>query len=510
MTRTENSAKNFYTGLINQFLVLIFRFITRTILIKYLGEEYLGINGLFSNILNLLSLADLGIGTALVYSLYKPISDGDEVRQNVITKYLKKVYFTIGIIIVCAGLLLTPFLNFVVKEKVDFINLYFVYFIYIFQSASSYLFFASYYEFLGANQKKYISNNISNIIIIISNVVQILILIFLKNFYVYLLSILFFNIFQTFLIAKKTKKMFPFLNKDVNKELTKKEKSDIYKDCGSLFVYRINYVVLTATDNIIISKYIGLVMVGIYSNYVLITNSIVNILSTFFNSINASVGNLHATNDKGKDYYIFKLINFITVVCFGIFGICLYNLINEFIVLWLGKDFLLPMYLVFIIVVNLYMEGLRQLLTTYRTSYGLFRQAKFIPLFGMIVNIVVSIILVQKIGLFGVLLGTLISNLVSFLWYDPFLIYKNVFKKNPFDYYFRNLYYFIVFVLLGYICKFVCSIITINGILGFFIHGLVCVFIPLIFIMFSYYNSEYGKYIKELMKKIIRRSVSNE
>lgn len=505
MTRTENSTKNIYTGLINQLLILIFRFVTRTVFIKYLGEAYLGINGLFSNILNLLSLADLGIGTALVYSLYKPIVDKNEERQNIIVKYLKKVYFCIGLVIVAIGLCLLPFLNLIIKEEVNFINIYIVFLIYIFQTASSYLFFASNNEFLGANQKKYISNQIGNIITIVSNIVQIIVLVLFKNFYIYLITITFFNIFQTYLISKKAKEMYPFIKKKANGCLTKDEKKNIFKDCGSLLVYRINYVVLTATDNIIISKYLGLAVVGLYSNYVLVTNSIVNILGTFFSSITASIGNLHASNEKDKDYFIFKLVNFITVVCFGVFSVCIYNLINDFITIWIGEKFLLPMTFVFILSVNLYIEGLRQLLSTYRTGYGLFRQAKFIPLFGMIVNVVVSIILVQKIGVFGVLLGTLISNLVSFMWYDPYTIYKNVFKKSPLEYYLTNIFYLILFIALGFICNTVCKIIVIKGILGFIIHGIICVSIPSVFILLMYCNSEYGKYLKVMLKKILNR-----
>lgn len=510
MTRTENSTKNIYTGLINQVLILIFRFVTRTVFIKCLGEEYLGINGLFSNILTLLSLADLGIGTALVYSLYKPIVDKDEERQNTIIKYLKKVYFCIGMVIIAIGIILLPFLKFIIKEDVNFVNLNIVFLIYVFQTASTYLFFASNSEFLGANQKNYISNNISNIVTIFSNIAQILVLLIFKNFYIYLLVIIAFNIFQAFLISRRAKKMYPFIKEKPVSNLTKEEKKDIFKDCGSLLIYRINYVVLTATDNIIISKYLGLAIVGLYSNYTLITNSIVNILSTFFNSITASIGNLHASKEENKDYFIFKLINLITVACFGIFAISIYTLINDFIVIWIGKEFLLPMSFVFIISINLYIEGLRKFLSTYRTGYGLFRQAKFMPILGMIVNVVASILLVQKIGIFGVLLGTLISNMVSFMWYDPYIIYKNVFKKNPWEYYLRNIFYLIFFIAIGYMCNLICDLIAIEGILGFIIHGVVCVSIPSIIIVIIYLNSEYGSYLKYTFKRILGKIFKKE
>jgi len=510
MTRTENSTKNMYTGLINQILTLIFRFVTRTILINYLGKEFLGINGLFSNILTLLSLADLGIGGSLVYSLYKPIADGDENRQKIIVQYLRKVYRNIGLIIMIIGIILLPFLPFIIKDNVNFINIYVVFFIYLFQTASTYLFFASNTEFLGAQQKRYVYNNISNVVIILSNVVQIIVLILFRNFYLYLITIVSFDIFQAFLVSKKTEKMFPYVKQKADEDLTKEEKKNIFKDCGSLMIHRINYVVLTATDNVIISKYLGLAVVGLYSNYLLITNSFVNLLSIFFNSITASIGNLHVSKDRDREQFMFELVNFITVILFGISSVGIYVLINDFITLWVGEEYLLSKLFVLIISINLYIEGLRKLLSTYRSSLGLFRQAKFIPIIGIVVNIVSSIVLVQIIGIFGVLLGTLIANLVSFIWYDPYLIYKSEFKKSVFKCYLRNIAYLSFFVLMGFVCEKVCSVITISGFLGFAIHGMICVLIPSIIIFILYFKSSYFEYLKQPLLRIINKKIKKE
>ena len=250
-------------------------------------------------------------------------------------------------------------------------------------------------------------------------------------------------------------------------------------------------------------------MVGLYSNYVLVTNSIVNVLSTLFDSITASIGNLHATKDLKKDYFVFNLTNFLTATLFGVFSLGVCVLVNEFIEIWLGKDYLLSSLFVIIISINLYVEGIRKFLSTYRTTYGLFRQAKFMPLLGMITNIVISIILVKKIGIFGVLLGTLISNLISFMWYDPYIIYKNVFKEKVSKYYLKNILYLLFFALMTFICKYLCSIIKINGIIGFVIHGIICVSIPLIVITILYYNTEYGIYFKDYLKKIIKKGRSS-
>ena len=182
MGRIDNTYKNMYTGLINQIIVLIFRFVTRTVFIQTLGSQYLGINGLFSNILTFLSLADLGIGASLVFSLYKPIADKDYEKQNIINSYLKKVYFYIGLAIIAFGICLMPFLQFIITEDVPFVNIYIVFFIYVFQMASTYLFFASKTEFLTANQKRYIYNNFSSAVTIISNLAQMVVFLTVKNF----------------------------------------------------------------------------------------------------------------------------------------------------------------------------------------------------------------------------------------------------------------------------------------------------------------------------------------
>ncbi len=507
MTRTENSTKNMYTGLINQFLTLILRFITRTVLIKYLGTEFLGINGLFSNILTMLSLADLGIGSALVYALYKPIAENDYERQTIIIKYMQKTYHTIGLIIIGIGIIISPFLSYIIKEKVTIINIYIVFFMYLFQTASTYLFFPSRIEFLGANQKRYIYNNINSIIIILSNIFQIIILIIFRNFYLYLITVILFNVIQEFIIAIKTEKKYPFIKNKINKSLTKEEKKDIFKDCGALMIYRTNYVILTATDNIIISKYIGLVAVGLYSNYLLVTNSITNLLSIFFNSITASIGNLHVYNEKEKEYFIFKITNFITVTLFGISCVGIYVLINNFITIWIGEEYLLSKSFVIIVTINLYIEGLRKLLATYRTSYGLFRQAKIIPIIGAVTNIIISIILVQRIGIFGVLLGTLISNMISFMWYDPLLIYKKVFNKNVFNFYISNILYIILFVGISIICEKICQLITISGLIGFVIEGLICVIVSILIIFIIFNKTKHFEYLKEIVSKILKKEV---
>ena len=386
-----------------------------------------------------------------------------------------------------------------------------VFSIYIFQTASTYLFFASKQEFLGANQKKYIYNQISNRITICSNLTQIAVLYFFRNFYIYLLTITFFNILQAFLISRKTDNMYPFIKKrEKDENLTKEERKNIFKDCGALMLYRINYVVLTATDSAIITRYLGLAMAGVYANYNMIIVSITNVLATLFNSISAAIGNLHAENDEKKEYFIFNFINFITAVLFGIFAVGIYVLINDFIYLWVGEKYVLSQGFALIISINLYMEGIRKFLSTYRSSYGLFRQAKFMPIFGMIVNLIVSIFLVNKIGIIGVLLGTLISNLVSCLWYDPYLIYKNVFKKNVLIYYLKNVFYIIKFCGCSLVAYFIKMNLIIDGILGFLIYGIITVFITLLVLIIIFYRTDNGKYLKELIINIIKKKVGSK
>ena len=263
-------------------------------------------------------------------------------------------------------------------------------------------------------------------------------------------------------------------------------------------------MVLTATDNLILSAFIGLDIVGLYSNYLLITKAIKSILVLPYNAITASLGNLHATAEAEHEKNIFKVVNFITFWIFGVAAIGVFGVANRFITLWIGGDYALSQVFSLLISVDLYMYGINKAMATYRTTMGLFQQLKYRPVAGIIINLAASIVLVQFMGINGVILGTIIANLLTYMWFDPYVIYKHVFKQPVKEYYFVNIVYLIAVVLAGAITHFVIGFIGLDGVLGFVISGVICVVIPCLLFFLLFCRTKEWRYIKKTVKFMVK------
>jgi len=318
MSRTSNSIRNMTVSIAGQMLTVIFQFITRTVFINALGTQYLGITGLFTNIISMLSLTELGVGTAIIYKLYKPIEQNDEHRIYLLMKFYKAVYKIIGIAILVIGLIILPFLKSIIKDDISFVNIYFIFLLYLLQSVASYLFFAYKSALIHANQKEFITTGIGYVFVLISNILQIIALSIFKNFTLYVTISIFTTVAMNMVISIICDRMYPFINKKSNDTIDKSEIKQIFKDCYALLIYKANAVVLNATDNMVLSTFVGLSIVGIYSNYLMIFTFINTILTKIFSAITAGLGNLHASGDKEHEYEVFKNINFISFVLFTV------------------------------------------------------------------------------------------------------------------------------------------------------------------------------------------------
>jgi len=264
-SRIQNSKLNILFGFANSFITTILGFVTRSVFIYTLGVNYLGLNGLYTNILSLLSLAELGIGSAITFSLYKPIAEHDNKKIKALMQLYKSAYQKIGIIILVVGLSLVPFLKYLVnfQQNVD-INYQLIYVLFLADSVISYLFFAYRSVIVYANQKGYVLTKYETTFSIIRSVVQFLVLIIFKNYYMYLIIPIMISILKNLLISIKAGKMFPVINEKGKEELDKEEKDSIFKNIYSLALFKISSVVYTSTDNIIISSFLGTAIVGFY------------------------------------------------------------------------------------------------------------------------------------------------------------------------------------------------------------------------------------------------------
>lgn len=503
-SRTKNSLRNLLTGVVGQVITVLLNFISRTIFIKFLNIEYLGLNGLFTNIITILSLAELGVGGAIVYSMYKPIAENDRDTLKALMKLYSKIYMTIGIVIAVLGVAIIPFLDVFIKNTPKNINnLSIIYCIFLLNTVMSY-FFSYKRSIITADQREYICTLYRFIFNIIKFVLQIIILIITQNFILYLIIQVLCTLMENVAISIKADKLYPFLKEKDDIKLKKSDKVKIFTNIKALMIYKICSTMLDGTDNLIISSFIGVVWVGLLSNYTLVIGAVSLVLTQIISAITASIGNVVSVESKEKQEEIFYNMFFISFLLYGFSSICLIILINPFISLWLGKDYILSELKVFIIVLNFYIYGMQNVVWTYRSTMGLFIYGKFRPLVSGIMNIVLSIILCKYLGLLGVLLGTTITRLATNVWYDPIIIFKYGFKKSVKLYYLKYLQYIFIFLTMSILLKIFNYIIDGDGIIYFVILLLTtCLALIISFFIIFRKNKEF-KYLEEKISNIIK------
>jgi len=505
-SRIENSIRNVKTGFIVQLINKIMAFVVRTVFIKCLNTEYLGVNGLFTNILTILSFAELGIGTAIIFNMYKPIAENDKEKIKSYMKLYERSYNTIGICVFLLGLLVIPFIDIIVKDVPNIAeNIIYIYILFLINTSSSY-FFTYKKSIIIAHQQQSIINNIDSIFYIIKSLAEIIILITTKNFILYLIIQIAGTILENTYLSHKANKLYPYLKeKNVNK-LTKEESKQVFTNVKSLVIYKFGGVILHGTDNILISILLNVSTVGVVSNYNLIINSVKTIISSSLTGVTASVGNLNAIGTLDKKEKTYFDLTFFHYLIYSFCSIAFIALLNPFIKLWLGEVYVLSICIPIALALVFFIEGMRQVSYIYRTTLGLFQKAQITPYIGVITNIIFSIILCNIFGLVGIFIATCISQLVSYSWIDVYLTYKYEFKKSPKEYYIKYLLYFITFTIELIITLTITNSININGITGFIINIFIVILIPNILNIIFYRKSKKFKtfrnlFITKLLKK---------
>lgn len=506
--RIHNSLKNMLFGVFGQIVSAIMGFIVRTVFIYTLGIEYLGVEGLFTSILMMLSLANLGFDTAIIYSLYRPLAEKDIYKIQALINLYQKAYRWIGIIILLIGLSLLPFLPYIMNGQTTINNINIIYILFLLNSVTSY-YFVYKQSIIIADQRNHIISKIHCVFIIISNLVQIILLISIKNYIVVLTTQIVFRIIENAYIANKADNLYPYLKEKNNAKLSKKERKLFFENLYALLLYKISGVVINGTDNIIISIFVGVTAVGIYSNYILIIATITTFVSYLFYSITASIGNLTVKEDEEKKYFIFRVLNFANFWIYGFCTICLWNLINPFITLWLGDQYVFSEYIVFAIILNFFTTGMQNASTTFRETTGLFKKGKYRPIIAAVINIVVSIILANEIGIAGVFFGTIISRLCTYFWYDPYVIYNLVFYKSVKPYFIRYFWFVMIVVVSAIITDTIANIFNFSSLINIGIRGLLCIIIPNLIFFTIFGRTEEFKYLWSILRSVITKILSN-
>ncbi len=493
--RIKSSIKNIGTGLIGQILLLVTTFVTRTVFISTLGSTYLGISGLFGNILSLLSLAELGVGQAITFSLYKPIAENDTDKINGLMFIYKKIYLCIFAFVLAAGMSLAPFLRYIIKDFDQIPHITVIYILYVINSASSYLFVYR-NTLIIASQKNYVVHQISYLFSVLMMILQVLGLVIFKNYFVYLITQIVTGISQNIVTAITAGKIFPELNTKNAKKLNAEEKNGLIKNIKSLMIYKVGTLALNSTDNILISYFVGIVKVGLYSNYNLICTSVTGFLSTIFGNLTASIGNLNAVESKEKKIEMFNIINLATFWLYGVCCICIFCASNPFITAWIGKDYLLSYRELFIIVLNAYVGGMLFVPFNYRQTMGLFVYGKIRPIISAVINIVASVILGKQYGLEGILWGTIIARVTTNVWFDPYIVFKKGLEASPRHYFFDYLIKLLLFMATGAVAFTITSIIPGVGIVSVIIKAAMSFIFSNVVFLLIYARSNEFKYLK--------------
>lgn len=505
-SRVKNTTINSIVAILSKILIFVLQFICRTVFIKTLSTEYLGVNGLFTNILTMLSFAELGIGSAIIFKLYKPIADNNIEQIKTYMKFYQKAYTYIGLIILILGLMLAPFLHYIVKDIPTIKeNITFIYILFLINSTISY-FFTYKKSIINGYQKEYITTIINFSCVLLQNIVQIIVLLLTKNFILYLVIQIGATLLDNICASIKANKMFPFIKDKKYNKISKDEEKKIFKDVKALVLYKLGYTISSGTDNIIISSFVGVSQVGLLSNYTTITTAIKGFITSFFNGFTSSVGNLNTSDDKDKKEDVFYQILLLSFYIYGFISIGLALLINPLIELWLGADYLLSFGVCIALILDIYIDGMRFAGGTFRNTMGLFQKGKFVPLISSGVNFVLSLILVKPLGIFGVLIATVISRFFISTWYDPWIIHKLKFKTSFSKYIYTYFYYLIIMVVDFLICNKICELIAMDGLLGFFIKAIVIGLITItIFIITTIKMKEFRGLIEKIRYMIRRK-----
>ena len=508
--RKANTVKNVSVDIIAYFVTVILRFVVRYAFIYKIGTEYLGLNSVFTSIISMFSLAEMGFNLTVGAMLYKPISENNVEKIKSLIKLTKKVFYTVGFIVLFGGSLIIPFIQFFVSNStIGLASVRCYYFLHVLSSSVSY-FFTHKIVLVSADQKQYVYKRITTIFNIIMSFVQVVLLFILENYISFLIAQLIFTIFPNIVLSVIADKMYPYLKERNVERLTAEEKKEFYKKSFGAFFYKMGSILVSATDSILISSsaILGVVVLGKYSNYTLIFTSISQLAYLCVSGAIASIGNLWVTADKDKVMDTFKKLQFIQlwISLFCTASLCalsqpVISLLGEI----LNQDLTLTVWIVVISSLNFYLQTMQTIVNLFKNAKGLFWYDRYKAIIEAVVNLVASLILMQFMGIIGVLLGTTISIVFVNVWYEPYVLYKHGFDKEPMGWYMKN--YVFNFILTILVCgmTFGLTYILPMGVGWLCVKCLICLIVPNLSMIIIFRKTNRFKYCANLIKSIVKR-----
>ena len=472
-TRTQHARRNIITSVLNKLIIMLTNFVMRTVLIKYLGEVYLGLDSLFVSILQILSLTELGISSAMVYSMYKPLAEGDTAAVCALLKLYRTVYRWIAVIMTVLGLAITPFLPLIVKKDLpDGINLYFLFFINLADTVLSYMLFAYRSSLFTADQRYSINNNIYSIFKVGATALQIVAIILFRNYYFYSLVLPLTTIIKNLALYVISNKMYPQYKCEGS--VPKEEIDNIKKRCAGMFLHKLSFVFRNSLDSIVLSAFLGLAILGKYNSYYYIINAISGIMILVSNSVTASVGNSIVVESKEKNYRDFKKLQLMYMGITSWITVCLVGCTQPFMKLWLGEKMMFEDGVMIVFCIYFFSTHFVRVCHLYRQAAGLWWQDRYRPIIETLSNLVLNIIFVKVFGVYGVMFSTIFCMVCIEGTWGTRILFKHYFtEEKQSKYMLKLLWSWILTAFSGVIVYFVCGKIPLEGIPAVIVYGII-------------------------------------
>lgn len=500
-SRTKNSSRNMVFACLAYLVQVILSFLLRRYFIYVFNEEYLGLNSLFTNVLSLLSLAELGFGTALVFEMYKPMAEGDKEKVRQLLHFYKVSYSIIGVVIGVLGLCVLPFMGYFKAQApgVD-LNLYIVYLISLTNTVVSY-FFAYRRSLLYASQRNDIESKVNTIFNIVTTLLQLSVLFVFGNYYLYAGVSIITGVASNLSIYLITQKKYSEYVRPASSNLDKETKKEINKNIRALVTHRIGGVVLTGTDSLIIFLMLGASTLGKYSNYLLITTQVGSLISIFTNSVRSSIGNSIAGEGHDKNYKLFTKLNFLQFWLVSFCAVCIFVLADPFIDVMLTKggetSLTLNTQVLLLMCISFYITHSRTVVQLFKDGAGLFYQDRIKPIIESIANLILSIVLTNLIGLPGVIIGTIVSTVTVCLWVEPHVLNKYYMKRSTVKYFGKYFLFAFATLISGAVTYFMCGLIQTDTLLTLIAKFAICAVVPnLMLLLCLWWTPEFKECVK--------------
>lgn len=497
-SRFVKTTRNMLFASMSQFVIIFVNFIGRKIFLQVLDVEYLGISSVFANILSILSLAEMGVGTAIIYSLYSPIKENNTKKICALMKLYRNIYYSVGVFILIIGTLLTPFLDFFVKEMPDIPHVKFIYVLFVVQTASAY-FYSYKLNYLTATQNGYLLQIYSMATSFAQLFLQSVFLIIYGNYIVYVLLSIIVPLIKNSIVSRYIDKKYPYLTNEAS-GLETEDKEQIKKNIFAMFLYKVSSTLSATIDTLVISIVLGVVNAGIYANYHMIISYSDKIFGSVLGAVTSSLGNFLVNNSEEEKNRIFSSLQFVYNWLAINLAVGLIVLFNPLMVVWLGEEYTFSQSTVVALAVSVTLTNFQRPCSLVRDASGLFWHGKLRPLAMSIINVCSSVFLVRWIGIIGVVIGTIVSKVATYVWYDPYIVFKYAIKGDLKRYFAKYLSQWSILIMLSLICNYLFTLIGFDGILGLVIgFFLVTVIVNAVLVLINYRTVEF----KDLKRRVM-------